>query len=209
MSASSESISNKVGNATHGTVGDETLIHQATTLASHSLDYAKGLVGQGKDSGADTTRDAKEGKHGAEGSHTLGELINEGRDLTANVLHAARDVIGTKTEEAQQAAADAQRSADSQQAQGYVAKARDLAAGALGTIEGYVAAGQKKAEEAGGDLKKQADQAAVDLNKKVEESKSQAVDAKTSADGYAASVKANAGETTSQAGSALERQLNK
>jgi hypothetical protein len=39
--SSSESISNKVGNVTHGTVGDETLIHQATTLASHSIVYAK------------------------------------------------------------------------------------------------------------------------------------------------------------------------
>ncbi|GAA6012119.1 hypothetical protein JCM10207_005135 [Rhodosporidiobolus poonsookiae] len=196
--SNNETLSNKVGNATHGAVGDETLLHQTQHLASASLDYAKGLVGLGKDAGAKDATDAKEGKHGAESSHTLGGLVEEGRNLAANVIHETAAVIGAGQEKAKEAV-------DDKQLEGYVAKARGLAAGALGTIESYVAAGEKQAKEAGDDLKQKADEAADALNKKVEESKSGAADAKTSAEGYAAAVKQNVDESSAQLGSDLQK----
>jgi len=91
--SSNESISNKVGNATGGTVGDETLTHQATHLASSTLDYAKGLVGLGQDAGAKSGEDAANNAHGANSQHTLGELVGEARDLAANVLHTASECV--------------------------------------------------------------------------------------------------------------------
>ncbi|GJN89721.1 hypothetical protein Rhopal_002709-T1 [Rhodotorula paludigena] len=203
---SNESLSNKIGNATHGTVGDETIVHQAQHLASSTLDYAKGLAGYGKDSGAQSADDAANAKHGAEGSQTLGGLINEGRDFAANVIHAASDVIGSGAAKAQDAAKDAQKSADASEPKGIVAQARDTAAGLLQQAEGLIAATQKKAEET--DLKAKADEAAASLNKKVDESKSSAADAKQSAQGYAAALEKDAKESTAQLGSNLQKQAN-
>ncbi|BGP39126.1 hypothetical protein JCM10450v2_003080 [Rhodotorula kratochvilovae] len=201
--STNESLSNKVGNATHGAVGDETILHQATHLASATVDYAKGVVGLGKDKGAQSADDAAHAQHGAESHHTLGELINEARDLSANVLHAASGVIGTGAAKAEAAAGDAQKSVDAGAAKGYVAQARDLAAGVLQQAEGLIAAGEKKVEET--DLKGKADQAAASLNQKVEESKASAADASQSAESYAAAVKEDTKESTAQLGSDLQK----
>ncbi|BGO98561.1 Proteophosphoglycan ppg4 [Rhodotorula toruloides ATCC 204091] len=209
---SGESLSNKIGNATGGTVGEQTLTNEATKLASHTLDYAKGVVGLGKDSGA-SQADSASTSHGAEGSQTLGGLINEGRDFAAHVLHAASDVIGSGADKAKEAAGDAQKSADGSADQGYVAKARDLAASALQTAEGLIAAGQKKAEEASGtttdDLKAKTDSAASSLNQKVEESKAGSNDAAASAQGYVAALQKDAKESSAQLGSNLQKQADK
>lgn len=100
-------VSEKVGNATNDTVGNQvsprapptrhtpplaradfglgpdspqTLLNEATTLASHSLDYAKGLAGLG----TSKTGEAKDAvKSDSAGGQTLGGLINEGRDLVS------------------------------------------------------------------------------------------------------------------------------
>lgn len=88
--STNESLSNKVGNATNGTVGDESLVHEATKLASHTLDYAKGVVGLGKDAGAKSGDDAGT-SHGAEGAHALGELVSETRDFAAHTIHAVSE----------------------------------------------------------------------------------------------------------------------
>ncbi|SCV70726.1 BQ2448_3488 [Microbotryum intermedium] len=85
--SSNESISNKVGNATGGAVGDETILHQATNLASHSVEYAKSVVGLGGHKAAESVEDATENK---QGGVTLGGLVNESRDLAANVLHTVQ-----------------------------------------------------------------------------------------------------------------------
>lgn len=73
--STSESISNKAGNATGGAVGQETLLHQATTLATHGVDYAKSFVVKPNE------------------PHTLGELVNESRDLTASVLEQVQRCV--------------------------------------------------------------------------------------------------------------------
>jgi hypothetical protein len=92
----------------HGSQAQAPILEQATHLASvrplsssrllpqrsadtallpqASLDYAKGLAGLGKDAGAKDVP-AEGDKHGAESSHSLGGLINEGRNLTANIIH--------------------------------------------------------------------------------------------------------------------------
>ncbi|GAA5854082.1 hypothetical protein JCM9279_004376 [Rhodotorula babjevae] len=195
---SNESLSNKVGNATSGTVGEETILHQATHLASSTLDYAKGLVGVGEDAGAKSGEDAANNAHGANSQHTLGELVGEARDLAANVLHTASDVLATGAAKAQDAAGDAQQSAESGQPKGYVAQARDLAAGALQQVEGLIATGQKKVEQS--DLKGQADQAASTLGQKVDETKksasSAAQDASETTKGYAAAAQKDVADKT-------------
>lgn len=84
---SNESISNKVGNATNNTVGEQTLLNEATTLASHGLAYAKGVVGLGGNQPAENADDAANNKQGGQ---TLGGLVNEGRDLAAHTLAAAQ-----------------------------------------------------------------------------------------------------------------------
>jgi hypothetical protein len=89
VSTGNESLSNKAGNATHGTVGDQTLLNQATHLASSTLDYAKGVAGLGTKP-ASSVDAAANHPQGQQGSHTLGALVNEGRDLAANVLHVAQ-----------------------------------------------------------------------------------------------------------------------
>ncbi|KAI5474830.1 hypothetical protein MNV49_002360 [Pseudohyphozyma bogoriensis] len=144
---SNESLSNKAGNATNGAIGDQTLLNQASTLASHTLDYAKGVAGLGKAKGAESAQDATNNPQGESGSHTLGDLVNEGRNLAASVLHSAQEVVGTGADKTKEAAGDAQASADSGKPQGYVAQARDLAASALGTVESYVAAGAQKVQD--------------------------------------------------------------
>lgn len=85
---SNESISNKVGNATDGTVGEQTLLNEASTVASHGLAYAKGVVGLGGNQAASSTEDAANNK---QGGVTLGSLINESRDLAAHALHSAQE----------------------------------------------------------------------------------------------------------------------
>lgn len=91
MSATTQELSNKAGNATNGAVGEQTLVNEAATVASHTLDYAKGLVGLGKDKGAQSADDAANSSHGAEGSHTLGGIVSETRDLAAHTLHAVSE----------------------------------------------------------------------------------------------------------------------
>ncbi|KAI5476805.1 hypothetical protein MNV49_007262 [Pseudohyphozyma bogoriensis] len=145
---SNESLSNKAGNATNGTIGEQTLLNQASTLASHSLDYAKGVAGIGAAKGAESAEDAKTNPQGESGSQTLGDLVNEGRNLAGSVLSSVQSVVGTGADKTKEAAGDAQASADSGKPQGYVAQARDLAAGAIGTVESYVSAGAAKVNEA-------------------------------------------------------------
>lgn len=91
MSSTTQELSNKAGNATNGAVGEQTLVNEAATVASHTLDYAKGLVGLGKDKGAQSADDAANSSHGAEGSHTLGGIVSETRDLAAHTLHAVSE----------------------------------------------------------------------------------------------------------------------
>ncbi|GAA5893308.1 uncharacterized protein JCM6883_007627 [Sporobolomyces salmoneus] len=129
--STNESLSNKIGNKTDGAVGEQTLINEASTLASHTLEFGKGLVS--KDANSNTT---------------LGDLVNEGRDLSAHVLHTVSDIIGTGVDKTKEAAADAQDSANKDKPVGYVAQARDLAASALSTAESYIATGAKKVDEA-------------------------------------------------------------
>ncbi|GAA5952787.1 hypothetical protein JCM21900_005803 [Sporobolomyces salmonicolor] len=206
---SNESISQKAGNATNGTVGDETLLHQAQHLASSTLDYSKGVLGLGKGAeGAKSVDDAAHNKQGEQGSHTLGGLVNESRDFAANVLHAVSDVVGSGADKAKQAAGDAQESNEQGKPVGYVAQARDLAASALSTAESILATGQKKINETSGDdVKAKADEALNSLNQKVADSKGAAQDAGNSADSYAAVAQKNVGETTAQVGSDVQKQL--
>ncbi|GAA5828676.1 hypothetical protein JCM5353_008497 [Sporobolomyces roseus] len=153
--STNESLSNKVGNATDGTVGNQTIVNEVSTLASHTLEFGKGLV----------SKDAST-------NQTLGGLVNETRDLAGHVLHAVSDVIATGADKAKDAAGDAQESANKDKPVGYVAQARDLAASALQTAESYIATGQKKLEETSGDdvkgkaadLKNQASNAASDAS---------------------------------------------
>ncbi|GAA5883253.1 hypothetical protein JCM16303_007330 [Sporobolomyces ruberrimus] len=136
-----KSLSQNVGDATNGAVGEETLVNQATQLASHTLEFGKGLV----------SKDASS-------NQTLGSLVNEGRDLAGHVLHAVSDVIATGADKAKEAAGDAQESANKEKPVGYVAQARDLAASALQTAESYIATGQKKVEETtSGDVQNKAE----------------------------------------------------
>ncbi|GAA5878577.1 hypothetical protein JCM1840_007456 [Sporobolomyces johnsonii] len=205
---SNESISQKVGNATNGTVGDETLLHQAQHLASSTLDYSKGVLGLGKADGAKSVDDAAHNKQGEQGSQTLGGLVNESRDFAANVLHAVSDVVGSGADKAKEAAGDAQASNEQGKPVGYVAQARDLAASAISTAESYIATGQKKLDETSGDdVKAKADEALNSLNQKVADSKDAAHEAGNSATSYAAVAQKNAGETTAQVGSDVQKQL--
>ncbi|SGY78769.1 BQ5605_C008g04945 [Microbotryum silenes-dioicae] len=151
--SSNESISNKVGNATGGTVGDETILHQATNLASHSVEYAKSVVGLGGHKAAESVEDATENK---QGGVTLGGLVNESRDLAANVLHTVQGVVAGG---AQQAKETAHEGADQAQPQGkgVVQQVREVAASAIGAAENYashsiIATGAKKVEEGAGEL---------------------------------------------------------
>ncbi|GAA5839458.1 hypothetical protein JCM3766R1_003552 [Sporobolomyces carnicolor] len=128
--STSESLSNKVGNATDGAVGQQTLVNEATNLASHTLEFGKGLVTK------------------SETNQTLGGLVEETRGLAAHALHAASDIIGTGVDKTKEAASDAQDSANKEKPVGYVAQARDLAASALQTAESYISTGAKKVDEA-------------------------------------------------------------
>lgn len=87
----SDKASNAVSDATNGTVGNPTLLHQTVNLASHTIDFAKGVVGIGG-SPASGSSDVIHGQHGVQHSQTLGSLINESRDLAANIIGATRDV---------------------------------------------------------------------------------------------------------------------
>ncbi|GAA5855655.1 hypothetical protein JCM8547_001634 [Rhodosporidiobolus lusitaniae] len=199
--------------STHGAQGEQPLLNQATHLAGASLDYAKGLVGLGKDAGAKDSQDAKQGEHCAEGKHTLGELISEGRNLTANIIHEASTVIAGAADKTKDAANDASRSADSGKPQGYVEKARSAAASVLSQAEGLIAAGEKKAEEAGDELKKQGDdlkkQADAQKDKLDQQLKEAKETSSSSASGYAEAVKTNVGgESSAQDGSALNKTLH-
>ncbi|GAA5927822.1 uncharacterized protein JCM15063_006003 [Sporobolomyces koalae] len=129
-----KSLSQTVGDKTNGTIGEQTLTNEIGQLASHTLEFGKGLVN--KD---------------ASSNQTLGSLVNEGRDLAGHVLHAVSDVISTGADKAKEAAGDAQESANKDKPVGYVAQARDLAASALQTAESYIATGQKKVQETTGD----------------------------------------------------------
>ena len=42
--STNESLSNKVGNATDGAVGNQTIVNEAATLASHTLEFGKLLT---------------------------------------------------------------------------------------------------------------------------------------------------------------------
>ncbi|GAA6008883.1 hypothetical protein JCM11491_003818 [Sporobolomyces phaffii] len=153
--STNESLSNKVGNATGGAIGQETVTKQVQDLASHTLEFGKGLV----------SKDASS-------NQTLGSLVNESRDLAGSVLHAVSDIVSTGADKAKDAAGDAQASANKDKPVGYVAQARDLAAQALQTAEHYIATGQKKVEETTSDdvkdkaqdLKNQAQGAANDAS---------------------------------------------
>lgn len=81
-------ISNKVGDATNGSVGEQTLLNEATTVASHGLAFAKGVVGLGGNQPASSTEDAA---NNSQGGVTLGSLVNESRDLAAHALHSAQE----------------------------------------------------------------------------------------------------------------------
>lgn len=128
--------------ATNDTVGDQTIYNKATTLASHSVEYAKGLVGS---SSTSTTAKAEDKATSTTGGQTIGGLVGEGRDLAAAVLGAAETVV-------KGAAHDADKKVDTDKAQGYVAsgieQARGLAAQALHTAQGLVATAQKEVDEA-------------------------------------------------------------
>lgn len=88
--SNTESLSNKVGNATDGTVGQQTLLNEATTVASHGVEYVKGVVGLGGNKPAANASDAA---HNTQAGQTLGGLINESRDLAAHALHAAQESV--------------------------------------------------------------------------------------------------------------------
>lgn len=118
--------------ATNDTVGDQTLYNKATTLASHTAEYAAGLVGSSKTS---TTAKAEDKATNTAGGQTLGSLVNEGRDLTAAVLGAAESVVKGAAH-------------DTDKPQDYVQQARDLASSALHTAQGLVASAQKQVDEA-------------------------------------------------------------
>lgn len=58
--------------ATNDTVGDQTILNKATTLASHTLEYGKGLVGS---SNVSTTSKAEDKVTDTQGGQTLGSLM--------------------------------------------------------------------------------------------------------------------------------------
>ena len=130
MSSTNNTLSQKVGEATNDTVGQQSLLSEATKVAGHAVEYAKATVGLGGHKAADSVNDAA---NNAQGGQTLGGLINETRDLAAHTLHAAQDIVAGGANKAEQAAKDGQ--ANTQQQGGIVGQARELAGKALATAE--------------------------------------------------------------------------
>jgi len=136
MSSTTQKASETVGDKTNGAVGDQTIINEATVLAKDTIDYAKGVVGLGGTK-----------------SHTLGDLVNEARDLTANVIGTAESYIASGVDKSKEAGSDT-----------YVGKARDTAASILSTAQTYVASAQKKADSTStNDIKAAASDKANDI----------------------------------------------
>ncbi|KAK4705550.1 hypothetical protein P7C70_g650, partial [Phenoliferia sp. Uapishka_3] len=145
--SNNESISNKVGNATDGAVGSQTLLDQGKTLATHTIDYAKGVAGLGAAKPAGSVDSALHDSQGEKGSQTLGDLVNETRELAAAVLATAQTVVAGATDKTKEVLGDVKDSNAEGKPVGYVEQARGLAASALGTAHDLIAVGQQKVGE--------------------------------------------------------------
>ena len=86
--SNNESLSTKVGNATDGAVGQQSLLNEAQQVASHTASYVAGVVGLGGNKAATSADDAANNK---QGGVTLGSLVNETRDLAAHALHSVQE----------------------------------------------------------------------------------------------------------------------
>ncbi|GAA6061893.1 hypothetical protein JCM10212_004711 [Sporobolomyces blumeae] len=205
--SSDKSLSQHVGDATNGTVGEQTLLNEVQQLASHTIQYGQSRRGASPRLSSHSRSGKGLVSKDASSDQSIGKLVSEARDLTGHVLHAASDVIATGADKAKDAANDAQASAQKEKPVGYVAQARDLAASALSTAESYIATGQKKVEETSTDDVKQQAQGALDtLNQKVHETKD---DASNKAAYYAETGKDKTNDTLATAGSELDNQLKK
>lgn len=59
-------------------------------LVGSTVDYAKGVAGIGHAKAATSVQDATNNPQGQQTAQTLGGLVNESRDLAANVLGAVK-----------------------------------------------------------------------------------------------------------------------
>ncbi|SCZ99217.1 BZ3500_MvSof-1268-A1-R1_Chr7-1g09436 [Microbotryum saponariae] len=184
----------QVGNATGGTVGDETILHQATNLASHSVEYAKSVVGLGGHKAAESVEDATENK---QGGVTLGGLVNESRDLAANVLHTVQGVVAGGAQQAKETAHEGADQAEPQ-GRGVVQKVREVAASAIGAAENIIATGAKKVEEGADELSNSSTQ---DLKNKASNAyDSAAKSASNTADGLSKKADSAASDVSKKVG---------
>lgn len=98
---SNSTTANKLG------LSNDSLFQQTINLASHTIDYALGVVGFGKSKVVDSARDVAESKQGQQGSHSLYDLFNESRDLAASILGTVQEFIEVKADQAKDLASDA------------------------------------------------------------------------------------------------------